>query len=359
MSYTNGLDDPTTLFNTVLYTGNDSSQSITGVGFQPDWIWLKSRAGTYGAYNPQAYDSVRGFNTGGDLTPANSNVEGVDSGAHGYISAVGADGFTLGAGSTNSHQNNGASTTYVSWNWKAGGSASSNSNGSITSSVSANTTAGFSIVSYTGTGANATVGHGLGAAPAMIIQKNRIDGQPWWVYHSSIGAGGQLRLSGTDAAGSDGGVLWNSTAPTSTVFSLGDNGGSNGSSDACIAYCFAEKQGYSKFGKYVGSGSASSGTFIYTGFKPTWVMNKATSISGENWQINDIKRKTFNVNSTSLFANSHIAESSDGMYIDILSNGFKARETGNGTNGSGVSYIYAAFAESPFVTSTGVPTTAR
>ena len=155
MAYT-AIDKPTDYFNTVLYTGNGGSQSITGVGFQPDWIWLKSRAGTYGAYNPQVYDVVRGFGASKDLTPASLAVEGVDSGVHGHISGVGSDGFTLTGGSTNSNQNNGSSTTYVAWNWLAGGSPSSNSDGSITSSVSANTTAGFSIVTYTATGSNAT-----------------------------------------------------------------------------------------------------------------------------------------------------------------------------------------------------------
>ena len=338
------IDDPTDYFSNVLYTGTGSSQSITGAGFQPDWVWIKKRSATDGS---RMFDVVRGASKG--LFTDTTSEEVTVSSEH---TSFDSDGFSLGS----SENVNESSGTFVAWNWLAGGSASSNSNGSITSSVSANTTAGFSIVSYTGTGANATVGHGLGAAPAMIIQKNRIDAQPWWVYHSSIGAGGQLRLSETDAEGSDGGVLWNSTAPTSTVFSLGDNGGSNGSSDACIAYCFAEKKGYSKFGTYTGNGS-SDGTFVYLGFKPAFVIFKRRNGTG-NWQLLDSKRLGYNPENRTIYPNSNIAEQ-DEDDIDILSNGFKLKSTGTDGNGSGSTYVYMAFAENPLVSSTGIPATAR
>ena len=350
MAYTT-IDKPSDYFNTVLYSGNGTAigsggQAITGVGFAPDWTWIKERSST----SPhKLLDTVRGATKELESSATSAEATTAES-----LASFDSDGFTVGSnGAVNEN-----SQTYASWNWLAGGTASSNSNGSITSSVSASTTAGFSIVSYTGTGANATVGHGLGAAPAMIIQKNRIDAQPWWVYHSSIGAGGQLRLSGTDAEGSDGGVLWNSTAPTSTVFSLGDNGGSNGSSDACIAYCFAEKKGYSKVGGYTGNGNAD-GPFIYTGFRPAWLMMKRTDSAGE-WLIYDNKRDPFNLRDTRLEAQDNFADSTGTTKVfDFVSNGFKCRGSDTDINASSGTYIYMAFAEAPFVSSSGVPTTAR
>ena len=347
MSYTNGLDKPTDYFNTVLYTGNSSTQSITGVNFKPDFVWIKKRSGVDGS---RVFDIVRGASQG-LFTDSNAEEVTVSSEHTSFDS----DGFSLGA----SENVNGSGETYASWSWLASNTTASNTDGSITSTVSANTTSGFSIVSFTGTGANATVGHGLGVAPKMIIVKNRIDAQPWWVYHSSIGAGGQLRLEETDAQGSDGGVLWNSTAPTSTVFSLGDNGGSNGSGDNTIAYCFAEKKGYSKFGKFTGNGS-TDGTFIYTGFKPSFWLQKRSDGSG-GWVMYDNKRAGYNPKTDILYANdSAVEDTSNSEWADIVSNGFKYRTVGgNDINNSGNEYIYMAFAESPFVTSTGIPTTAR
>ena len=349
MAYTT-IDDPTAYFQAVTYTGNGATgRSIvlpSDTDMQPDWVWLKSRGE---AEHHQLTDSVRGVNK-----QLYSHLTYAEATETDRITAFNSDGFTI----QDDIIVNKNSIEFVAWCWKAGGSASSNSNGSITSSVSVSTDAGFSIVSYTGTGANATVGHGLGAAPAMIIQKNRIDAQPWWVYHSSIGAGGQLRLSGTDAEGSDGGVLWNSTAPTSTVFSLGDNGGSNGSSDACIAYCFAEKKGYSKVGGYTGNGNAD-GPFIYTGFRPAWLMMKRTDSAGE-WLIYDNKRDPFNLRDTRLEAQDNFADSTGTTKVfDFVSNGFKCRGSDTDINASSGTYIYMAFAEAPFVSSSGVPTTAR
>ena len=377
MAYTT-IDKPSDHFNTVLYTGNNSSQAITGVGFQPDWIWLKSRTGTYGAYNPQAYDSVRGFTTGGDLTPANTNVEGVDSGAHGYISAVGADGFTLTGGSTNSHQNNGASTTYVAWNWKAGTSfsndASATSVGSIDSTGSVSTTAGFSIISYTGNNTGgATVAHGLGATPGLIIIKNRDDDSSahWAVWHhkayASAGDPNIVYLQNTAAAADDTNIRHSSVTTSSTVFSIGDYNGVNGNGDKIISYCFSEVKGYSKFGKYSGNDN-TEGPFVFTGFKPAWLMIKragtedtSSNMNGSHWVMLDNKRDTLNNTGAAkaLTANRNNAEDTTNLTnVNFLSNGFKFRGGADAVNDSGT-YIFMAFAESPFVNSKGVPNNAR
>ena len=345
------IDKPSDYFNTVLYTGNATGRTITGVGFQPDWVWGKVRSE---AQDHVLVDSIRGATK--QLYSSDSAAEQTEAqGLTGFDS----DGFTLG---THAYFN-GNSKTYVAWNWKAGTSftndASGTGIGSIDSAGSFNNDSGFSIVSYTGTGSAGTIKHGLSTAPKMIIQKNRDETQPWWTYVESIGAGGQLRLNATNAAGSDGATLWNSTAPTSSVFSVGDNTGTNGSADKCIAYCFAEKQGYSKFGSYTGNGNAD-GTFVYTGFKPAWVMVKRTD-SANDWCLYDNKRDTDNVVQDKLQPNQASAESDD-TSMDFVSNGFKFRETGGNFNANGGSYIYIAFAESPFVTSTdngSIPTTAR
>lgn len=317
-------------FNTVLYSGTGATQTISGVGFQPDLVWIKGR--NYAeAHN--VIDSVRG-----DNLRLRTNTTDSETAA---TVALASDGFTVGTQT----ETNSSGKNLVAWNWKAGGTAASNTDGSITSSVSANTEAGFSIVEYTGTAANATIGHGLGVAPSMIIQKNTIDTEPWWVYHSGIGAGGQLRLNGNNAVGSDGGVLWNSTAPTSTVFSVGTNNGSNGSGDACIAYCFANVEGHQKVGSYTGNGS-SDGAFVHTGFRPAWVMVKCTNAAG-SWLMLDATRETENPTENRLAANITNAEASDGgaYRTDFLSNGFKFR-TSTDPNKSG-SFIYIAIAEQP------------
>ena len=336
MAYTT-IDDPSEYFHTQLFTGTGSQRNITNDAnagdFQPDWVWIKGRSI---AEANMLYDSTRGVTkdlrsetTAGD----NTNAQG--------LQAFNSDGFQIG---TLQNVNNNTST-YVSWQWKAnGGTTASNTDGSVTSTVQANTEAGFSIVTYTGTGSNATIGHGLGVAPKMIIQKNRDETQPWWTYVEFIGAGGQLRLNGTNAAGSDGGVLWNSTAPTSSVFSVGDNTGTNGSSDKCIAYCFAEKQGYSKIGKYIGNGNAN-GTFVYTGFKPAWVMLKRTdNASGTDWGIHDAKRSPFNTTIAHLNANDANAEGNyTSTALDFVSNGFKVRTNNPYANASGGTYFYYGF----------------
>ena len=273
------------------------------------------------------------------------------------LTSFNSNGFSLGS-STGINQSSG---TYASWNWKAGTSftndASATGIGSIDSTGSVNTDAGFSIISYTGTGSAATVAHGLGVAPAMIIIKNRSTTNGWEVYHQSIGNTKYLALNVTDAALASA-SRWNNTSPTSTVFTVNTENGVNKSGSNLIAYCFAEKQGYSKFGSYTGNGNAD-GAFVYTGFKPAYVMIKLTSGAGEDWKIYDDKRLGYNAANKSLAANTNVADSNSNISIDILSSGFKNRNTSGALNSSGATYIFMAFASNPFVTSTGVPATAR
>ena len=348
MAYTT-IDKPTDYFNTKLYTGNGSTQSITGVGFQPDWVWVKARSGTYGTENHFVYDVIRGANV--RLIPNGTTADTTDTTG---LSSFDSDGFSSGSKT----EVNGSGTEYVAWNWLAGGTASSNTDGSITSSVSANTTAGFSIVSYTGTGSAATIGHGLGSTPAMIIYKKRSATGSWIVYHhknTSAPETDYLSLNSTNAT-QDAATAWNDTAPTSSVFSVGTAG--SASSAIYVAYCFAEKKGYSKFGSYIGNGNAD-GTFVYTGFKPAFLITKRTdsSTSGD-WNIVDSVRNPSNVVGKYLHTNLSNAEGTASIY-DILSNGFKIRESGAGTNASGSTYIYMAFAEAPIVGSNNVPANAR
>ena len=343
MSYTNGLDKPTDYFNTVLYSGNSSTNAITGVGHQPDFTWIKRRNNAEGHI---LIDSVRGVDKrlGSNITNAESTVT--------YFTSFDTDGFTVNGTNVATNVSGG---TFCAWNWLASNTTASNTDGSITSSVSANTTAGFSIVSYTGTGSNATVGHGLGVAPAMYIVKNRSDNDSWGVYHKSLGATKYLRLQGTDASATSS-VWWNDTEPTSSVFSVGTAVATNSSSENLIAYCFAEKKSFSKFGSYTSNNNAD-GPMIWTGFKPAFLLLKNSSEGGTGWEIYDNKRTPTNVANLFLRANTTEADISSDR-LDILSNGFKLRQVGD-TNYSNNNIIYMAFAENPFVTSTGIPTTAR
>ena len=348
MSYTNGLDKPSDYFNTVLYTGNGAStHAITGVGFQPDLNWHKIRNDTdWHMVN----DSVRGANYA--IYPNENNSQGnVPTGLKSFDS----DGFTVG-NLNDSNQNNG---NFVSWNWKAGTSftndASATGIGSIDSAGSVNQDAGFSICSYTGIGSTGTIKHGLNTAPSMIIIKNRSTTNGWEVYHQSIGNTKYLALNVTDAALASA-SRWNNTSPTSTVFTVNTEGGVNSNGGNLIAYCFAEKQGYLKTGKWTGNGNAD-GPFSYTGFKPAFILIKRTDVA-KNWYINDNLRLGYNINNPYISPNITAAETG-GTEIDILSNGFKIRASGTGHNQSGGTYIYMAIAENPFVTSTGVPATAR
>ena len=343
MAYTT-INKSTENFNTKLYTGNAGTQSITGVGFQPDLTWIKRRNTTGGN---MWTDAVRGVTK----TIISNETSAEQTFANG-LTAFGTDGFTVGSeGGFNS------ANTIASWNWKAGNSAgSSNSNGSITSTVSANTTAGFSIVKYTGTGSNATIGHGLGVAPSMIIIKNLTSGRDWLVYHKELGNTHGIYLDLTNASTSSSG-FFNNTSPTSSVFSVGTDTDANDSSDNTIAYCFAEKTGYSKFGSYTGNGS-TNGTFVFCGFRPAWVMSKRSD-SSDGWRIRDAKRDIDNPAQHRLLANASDAEvSASSQDTDFLSNGFKIRNSDSGYNASGGTYIYMAFGQS-LVGSNNIPCTAR
>ena len=335
------------------YSGNGSTQSlvntVNGVNFQPDFVWVKSRSS--GTQSHQLFDSVRGVSK--PLNSSNTNAEVTYAGQS--LTAFNSNGFTVVDDAAGNLWVNGStgSPTYVGWQWKGGGTAVTNTSGSISSSVSANPSAGFSIVTYTGTGANATVGHGLGVAPKMVIVKLRSGSAgtaAWVVYHSSDNASpqsGYMRLDGTGAFASDT-TAWNNTAPTSSVFSIGTLAAVNyAAANNYVAYCFSEIAGYSKFGSYTGNGSAD-GPFIYTGFRPRYVMIKGSSFVS-NWFVIDTSRNTYNVAPNALRPNLSDAETSTGTYsIDILSNGFKLRSSAADANTSSATFIYACFAENPF-----------
>ena len=349
MAYTD-IDDPTLYFSSTIWTGNgvdDRNIVIDGTGMQPDFVWIKSRNDTD---NHRLVDSVRG---------ATKHLESDGTGAEqtsSNVKAFTSTGVTLSTnGSVNAN-----SELYASWSWKAGTSftndASATGIGTIDSAGSVNNDSGFSIVSYTGTGSNGTVKHGLNSVPKMFIVKELSNANSWEVYHVSQGAGKNAQLNTTAAFESAGSSRWNSTAPTSSVFSIGTDSGVNRSSSNFITYCFAEKQGYLKTGKWIGNGN-NDGPFSFCGFKPAFIMIKRTDVA-KNWYINDNLRLGYNVNNPYISPNITAAETG-GTEIDILSNGFKIRASGTGHNQSGGTYIYMAIAENPFVTSTGVPATAR
>jgi len=333
---------PSDHFNTVLYTGNGSTQSITGVGFQPDWCWIKGRGSS--AYDHQLFDAVRGA-----TKAIASNDSAAEATYSNSLTSFDSDGFSLGDfARTNSNSDN-----KVSWNWKANGQGSSNTDGSInTTYTSVNTTTGFSISKYTGTGSNATIGHGLGTAPKMIIIKNLTNSINWHCYHSALGGTKVIYLSLTNAAATDS-TSFNNTGPTTSVFSVGTDTGTNQSGSDFIAYCFAEKKGFSKFGSFSGNGSAN-GNFIYCGFKPAFIMFKDYSNAGSNWVIHDNKRNTFNVVDKVLKPSANDAESTS-TFCDFVSNGFKVRTS----FATSVDFLYMAFAEHPLVSSNNIPATAR
>jgi hypothetical protein len=345
---TDNLPEPTivqpeTQFNVVLYTGNGTSQSVTGVGFQPDFVWLKERSS---GSDHQLQDSVRGAT---NLLISNST--NAESSSSTFLNSFDSDGFTVGS----SGGANESGQTYVAWCWKAGGTAVSNTDGSITSQVSVNTDAGFSIVSYTGTGAaSATVGHGLGQTPAMIIQKAATDGvYNWNSWHKNLDTNSYISLN-TTAAQDNSVNVWPTAGITSSVFTTASSAVkyNNLSGVTHIAYCFAEVEGFSKFGSYVGNGSAD-GTFVYTGFKPALVLAKRTDSTG-NWVLKDTARDTYNPAGFTLLADVADAEyGPSNTSLDILSNGFKPRTTSALVNASGGTYIYMAFAENPFKYATG------
>ncbi len=358
MAYTT-INKSTDNFRTKLWTGNGvDDRNITfdeTTNMQPDFTWIKSRSGTN--WNT-LFDAVRGAGNRIYSNAADPEDNNTDS-----LQAFQTNGFQVG---TNSSVN-GNTNQLVAWNWKANGSSASNSHGTIASTVSVNTAAGFSIVAYTGNGTTgATVGHGLGVKPNLIILKFRNAGAGtstnWQVYHSSLGAGKYVQLNSNGAATTSN-TRWNGVEPTNQVFTLGSSGDVKTNYGNFIAYCFAEKTGYSKFGSYTGNGN-SDGAFIYTGFKPAFLMIKQTDTTG-NWALSDNKRNNNgngNFVSHTLAANLNNNEShfggGAGNKQDFLSNGFKIRDTGGYANTSGGTYIYAAFGQS-LVGSNNVPCTAR
>jgi len=340
MAYTT-INKSTDYFNTKLYTGTGAENAVTGVGFQPDWVWIKN-ASSGSNYDHTLYDAVRGAtkqlysnHTNGQYTEA-QGLKSFDS-----------DGFTNGTDA----KGNSNGSTLVSWNWKANGQGSSNTDGSITSTVSANTTSGFSIVSFNGQ--TGTVGHGLGVKPSMIILKCIAVSNNWVIQHKGLTGGMDENALIFTTSAEIGAVT---AEPTTSVFTVNNQIAENNDN---IAYCFAEKTGFSKFGSYVGNGNAD-GAFVYTGFKPAFIMLKKTSGTGD-WFINDIKRNTFNVVNSQLYPNLNAAEEdTNATQLDILSNGFKLRGTSsNALNSGNDTYIFMAFAEAPLVGSNNVPATAR
>ena len=352
MAYTT-IDDGSKYFTTLLYTGNATddrnlTNDANAGDFKPDWLWLKERSSTS---SHQLVDSTRGSS----LAVMSDSNAAEDEDAN-RVQAFQTNGFQIGTASTVNQD----TITMVAWQWKAnGGTTASNTDGSITSTVQANTDAGFSIVTYTGTGSAATVGHGLGGTPDFITTKSRNVGSRGWTTWTNALAGNQALDLNDIVAAYTSTTSWNSTTPTSTVFSVGTRVGTNENNTTYVAYCFKSIQGYSKIGKYIGNGVSNNGTFAYTGFLPSWVMIKNTS-SAASWLMFDNKR---GAGSKRLYANDQQGEdtnTADGM--DFVSNGFKIRSSTGGSaasNASGSTFIYMAFAESPFVSSEGVPTTAR
>jgi len=340
MAYTT-IKKPSDYFNTKLYSGNGSTQNITGLDFQPDWVWIKERTSTS---DNMLFDAVRGA-----TNRVESNTTDSEALSPNQLTAFNSDGWTTG----NSAGTNESGQTYASWNWLANGTGVANTDGSISSTVSANTTSGFSIATYTGNGTSgSTIGHGLTSVPSMIITKRTDSANGWGVYHQSLGTGKELYLNYDNSEQSSN--FW-ITTPTTSVFSVSSSDYVNLNNATYVAYCFADVQGYSKFGSYVGNGS-TDGTFVYTGFKPAFIIQKNASTGSTNWQIFDNKRNDFNVVDDYLIVNSSGAEGVS-TSLDFVSNGFKIRQSAGYINTSGDTYIYMAFAEQPLVGDN--PATAR
>jgi len=354
MAYTT-IDDPSAYFTTLLYTGNATddrnlTNSANAGDFKPDWLWLKERSSTS---SHMIHDSNRGTSQA-----VFSDTDGAQDEDTNRVQAFQTNGFQVGTAST-VNQN---TITMVAWQWKCnGGTKADNDDGSVTVNLQVNQEAGFSIGTYSGTGSELTVGHGLGVTPKMHITKKLNAADAWNVYHESLGNTHGLRLNNGDAKEDFG--FYGDTSPTSSVFTVGgvtNNDRLNTNGGSYVFYSFAEKQGYSKFGSYVGNGNAN-GAFVYTGFKPAWVMRKCSTAS-EQWHIQDTKRLDFNNDSDSSIlipSNANTEATNTNLNMDILSNGFKCRSSDGAGNGSGRTYVYMAFAEHPFVSSEGVPTTAR
>ena len=362
---TNNLPEPTIKngkdhFEAVIWSGDGTSPRTIATEFQPDLVWIKSRSNATSHF---LYDSVRGFGNSNELSSNSTRQEGdgtTNTAANGYVSGVTSSGFTLTAGTSGDNYTNDSSRTYVGWAWKAGGTAVSNTDGTITSSVSANTDAGFSIVSYTGNGtAGATVGHGLNEPPEFMIFKSRTTGDDWSVYHKDLPNGSNglqyLILSASSSVRDTAGSI--SQAPTSDLIRLNGNSLTN-ASGTMIAYCWHSIPGYSAFGSYTGNSNAN-GPFVYTGFRPAFILYKCSSTSS-NWHIRDNSRNVFNPANAALYPNlPNIETANSGNDVDLLSNGFKIRNGDGDQNITGQTWIWAAFAESPFGGENQPPVTAR
>jgi hypothetical protein len=349
------ITKPSNHFDVRARAGNGVSPSavVTDLNFTPNLIWTKQRD----AINYHVItDDISRSNIAAYLSSNATDSENTAS-SGGWYQSFNTNGYTTRAGSSDSANVNKSGLTYVDWVWKGGGTAVTNTSGTITSQVSVNSTAGFSIVSYAGTVFYPqTIGHGLGVVPQFIIVKNRQRATNWAVYHVSVGNTKALYLNATDAAYADAG-FWNNTSPSSTVFT-GDNGvgyTTNGAAENYVAYCWTPIAGYSAFGSYTGNGSAD-GPFIYTGFRPRFILTKSSSLAGGNWLIQDTARGTYNAVGNSGSPNSPLVANSSGtetnwngaFSMDILSNGFKMRTTAASLNQSAETYVYAAFAEAPF-----------
>jgi hypothetical protein len=328
------ITKPSTVMDVALWTGNGSALSITGLGFNPDLVWIKGRSG---ATDHALYDSVRGATI--DLV---SNSTAAETTQTQGLTAFNSDGFSLG---TLAKVNTNAAT-YAGWAFDAGSSTVTNTSGTISSQVRANPSAGFSVVTWTGNGASATVGHGLGVAPSFLIVKSRSTSNSWVIYHRALGGAFYL-LFDTSAAGGSANATWGSanSDPTASVFSVGSGAATNGNGSNFVAYCFAPVAGYSAFGSYTGNGSAD-GPMVFTNMRPRWIMLKRTD-TASNWSIIDTVRKGYNVDNDALFPNTADSENPNDL-ADILSNGFKLRSGTASVNASAGTYIYAAFAEAPF-----------
>ena len=349
---TTNLSDPTiadgsTVMDAVLWSGDGvSGRDITGLSFAPDLVWIKRR--NSGIYWNVLFDSIRG----GEQLSSNETDAGLAAASNvaGYVSAYNSDGFELTEGSLSIASVNATGGTYVGWSWDGGTSTVSNTDGTITSSVRANSSAGFSIVSWSGSGSNATIGHGLNAAPYFITAKCRNAAPTTWLsYHNSLGATKYIELNNTNAAATAS-TVWNNTDPASSVFSVGTSSGINQSGRTYIAYCFAPVEGYSAMGTYTGNGNAD-GPFIFTGMRSKWILIKRTDTSGNNWVLHDTERDTYNAATKQLLPSTSGSETNTSVTSrDIVSNGFKLRGTNAAVNASGATYIYMAFAEHPFKT---------
>ena len=345
------IDDPTLHFNTKLFTGdNQANNAVTGVGFQPDFIWFKNR----GAANDHALvDSVRGRKT---LSTNNIAAE-LTLNADKDFQSFDSDGFTVDVvEQLNSFNKSGDSI--ASWNWKAGGSASNNTDGNKTISLSVNTTAGFSVGTYAGTGQDSTIGHGLGAVPDWLMIKNRSSGsRKWQLWHNGLtGTNKYLAIDRSDAELTDT-ASWDNTAHSNTVWNTYGSGEANQNGENFVCYAWTSIQGFSKFGSYTGNANAN-GPFIYTGFKPAWIMTKQIN-GASSWIVHDNKRDPINTVTEFFTVEENDAAGTLANSFDLCSNGFKVRTSNGDRNSSGDSFAYWAFAESPLVNSEGIPNNAR